>query len=111
MLAFSSTFALETVDDDGDNPKTPGPRGIGIKHPYVSPVITYNALSTTLNITFPATNNGKVEIYRNGSLVVSTNATAGASLNYMLRNYGTGNYTIIVSCGSTVIYSNNVEVK
>ena len=72
---------------------------------------TYNSGSTELTVNLPATNGGKVEIYRNGTLVVSANASAGATLNYILRNYGTGNYTVVVSCGNTVVYSNNVEVK
>lgn len=52
-----------------------------------------------------------MEIYRNGTLVVSVNASAGATLCYTLRNYGTGNYTVVVSSGNTVVYSNSVEVK
>jgi hypothetical protein len=63
-----------------------------------------------LTVKFPANCQGcKVEIYRNGAKVVSANA--GATLNYVLRNYGKGNYTIVVSSGNTVVYSNSVTVK
>ena len=72
---------------------------------------SYNTSSTALTVKFPAKSSGKVEIYRNGTQVVNVSAAAGTSLNYMLRNYGTGSYTVIVSCGNTVVFSNNVEVK
>lgn len=72
---------------------------------------TYNSGSTELTVNLPATNGGKVEIYRNGVKVVDATAVAGANLSFVLRNYGTGNYTVVVSCGNTVVYSNNVEVK
>lgn len=78
----------------------------------INPVsATYNSCSTLLTVKFPITNGGKVEIYRNGVKVVNTSAAAGASLSYVLRNYGKGNYTIIVSCGNTVVYDNNVVIK
>jgi hypothetical protein len=73
---------------------------------------SYNTTSTELSVAFPSDGQGgKVEIYRNGSLVVSANATADTSLSYVLRNYGTGNYTVIVSCANTVVYSNSLEIK
>lgn len=76
------------------------------------PQVSYNSSSTVLNVSFSGNGQGgKVEIYRNGAKVVNTSAPAGATLNYVLRNYGTGNYTIIVSQGNTVVYSNNVMVK
>ncbi len=76
------------------------------------PIASYNPSSTVLNVSFPFNGQGgKVEIYRNGTKVVSTNASAGAMLCYMLRNYGKGNYTVIVSSGNTVVYSNCVIVK
>jgi hypothetical protein len=75
------------------------------------PTISYNTSSTALTVNFPAANGGKVEIYRNGSLVVSANAPAGSTLNYVLRNYGAGDYTVVVSCGNTAIYNGIYEVK
>ncbi|MBO7145676.1 MAG: hypothetical protein J6W13_12765 [Salinivirgaceae bacterium] len=79
--------------------------------PINSPAVIYNAASTELTIKFPTANGGKVEIYCKGMIVVNTKAQAGDSLCYLLRNYGRGDYTIIVSSGSTVVYSNYVIVK
>ena len=73
--------------------------------------VNYNSSSTALTVKFPTTNGGKVEIYRNGVKVVSTNAATGTTLSYTLRNYGKGNYTVIVSSGNTVVYNSCVEVK
>ena len=76
------------------------------------PQVSYNSTSTVLNVSFSANSQGgKVEIYRNGAKVVNTSAPAGASLSYVLRNYDKGDYTIIVSQGNMVVYSNNVIVK
>jgi len=73
--------------------------------------VNYNQATTQLNVVFCAEQGGKVEIYRNGTLVVGTNAPAGASLSYVLSNYGRGNYTVVVSCGKTVVYYGNHVVK
>ncbi|MBO7143484.1 MAG: hypothetical protein J6W13_01470 [Salinivirgaceae bacterium] len=63
-------------------------------------------------MTFPTNGQGgEVGIYRNGVKVVNTTAPAGATLNYALRDYGKGDYSIVVSQGNTVVYSNNVVVK
>ena len=80
--------------------------------PNSTPKVSYNSKSTVLNVSFPATSQGgKVEIYRNGVKVVNTSAPARASLSFVLSNYGKGDYTVIVSCGNTVVYSNYVTVK
>ena len=77
-----------------------------------TPKVSYNSVSTVLNVSFPSdSQGGKVEIYCNGVKVVNATAPAGATLSYMLRNYGKGNYTIVVSCGKTVVYSNSVTLK
>ena len=77
-----------------------------------TPRVSYNFMSTVLNVSFPSNSQGcKVEIYRNGAKVINAAAPAGASLSYVLRNYGVGNYTVVVSSGKTVVYSNNVTVK
>lgn len=77
------------------------------------PITTdYNATSTALSVKFPSNGQGgQVEIYRNGAKVVGTSAPAGTSLSYVLLNYGKGNYTVIVSSGNTVVYSENMRVK
>ena len=73
--------------------------------------VNYNQTTTLLDILFCAEQSGKVEIYRNGSLVACTKALAGASLSYVLSNYGKGDYAIIVSSGNTVVYSRSCIVK
>ena len=113
IIACSQLSAQNVVSKkkEKSNPVViyPTPKGIAKKLPKST--AAYNAASTALTVKFPSTNDGKVEIYRNGTKVVSTVAPAGATLNYVLRNYGKGNYTIIVSQGNTVVYSNNVTVK
>lgn len=80
--------------------------------PTSKPQVSYNSASTVLSVSFHGNRQGgKVEIYRNGAKVVSTAAPAGASLSFVLRNYGKGDYTVIVSQGNMVVFSNNVEVK
>ena len=75
-------------------------------------IASYNAPTTTLTVKFPSNSQGgKVEIYRSGVKVVNTSAPADASLSFVLRNYGKGDYTVIVSSGNTVVYSNYVTVK
>ena len=84
------------------------------KSPKVNliPKVSYNSTSTVLNVSFPGNGQGgKVEIYRNGAKVVNTSAPAGASLSFVLRNYGKGDYTIIVIQGNMVIFSENMRVK
>ena len=72
---------------------------------------SYNSSTTQLSVAFGAGQGGKVEIYRNGAKVVDATAAADVTLNYVLRNYGKGEYTIIVSRGNTVFYSKQVTVK
>jgi len=77
-----------------------------------TPNVSYNSASTVLNVEFPTNSQGgRVEIFRNGIKVVNATVPAGASLNYVLRNYGKGEFTIIVSQGNTAVYSNSVIVK
>ena len=77
-----------------------------------TPQVSYNSVSTVLNVAFPINDQGgKIEIYRNGTRVVGVKAPAGTSLCYMLRNYGKGEYIIIVSQGNSVVYSKQVTVK
>ncbi|MBR6082331.1 MAG: hypothetical protein IKP62_05330 [Salinivirgaceae bacterium] len=112
MVAAVSLTSVGSVTAENNLEEPPKIPTIRKSPKRVNPAsATYNSGSTELTVNFPATNGGKVEIYRNGTLVVSANASAGATLNYILRNYGTGNYTVVVSCGNTVVYSNSVEVK
>ncbi|MBR2194796.1 MAG: hypothetical protein IJ911_04205 [Salinivirgaceae bacterium] len=80
--------------------------------PVVEAKVSYNPASTVLNVSFPGNwQGGKVEIYRNGTRVVGVKAQAGASLCYTLRNYGKGEFTIIVSQGNMVVYRGSYNVK
>ena len=77
-----------------------------------TPNVSYNSTSTVLNVSFPVNSQGgKVEIYSNGIKVVNATVPAGASLNYVLRNYGKGEYTIIVSQGNMVVYNRTMKVR
>ena len=83
-----------------------------LKQQYKIPNVFYNSSTTILTLLFPSNGQGgKVEIYRNGAKVVNTKVPAGAMLNYALRDYGKGDYTIVVSQGNMVVYSKQVIVK
>ena len=89
---------------------------IDIPHKCPKPIghnsVAYNASTTALTVKFSSNGQGgKVEIYHNGAKVVNVAVPAGASLNYVLRNYGKGEFRIIVSSGNNVVYKNCVIVK
>ncbi|MBR6082801.1 MAG: hypothetical protein IKP62_07750 [Salinivirgaceae bacterium] len=112
-LVFTSTCAFSQNKVCKNVEKTfPTHRGIRAQCPNTTtPSTNYNSASTSLTVKFPATSGGKVEIYRNGAKVVTANAAAGAMLSYTLRNYGRGNYTVIVSSRNTVVYCRSMNVK
>ena len=117
IFAVSGVTANTSAQTMGDvivnsNGDIEHPRPHKSPKPNTKPQVSYNSTSTVLNVTFSASSQGgKVEIYRNGVKVVNITAPAGASLSYVLRNYGKGDYTVIVSQGNTVVYSNCVTVK
>ena len=81
-------------------------------NPNKTPQVSYNSASTLLSVMFPTiSQGGKVEIYRNGAKVVNVVAPAGASLSYVLHNYGKGEYTVIVSQGNTMVYNRTMKVR
>lgn len=112
MITCSHLSAQNVVSKSNRNTNPvitlPTPKGMakGCK-----PAVSYNSASTALTVKFPATGGGKVEIYRNGAKVVNVNAAAGAMLSYTLRNYGRGNYTVLVSSRNTVVYCRSMNVK
>ena len=115
LIIFSSATETAISQTCGKQPETVR---IELPQPHrcqqikKTPQVSYNFASTVLNVSFPGNGQGgKVEIYRNGAKEVNVVAPAGASLSYVLRNYGAGSYTIVVSCGKTVVYSNSVVVK
>ena len=115
MLMTETT--VEALNQSGSDPiwNPPPPKGNSQKSKvqnYSYAIVTYNASTTAFSVMFPANGqNGKVEIYRNGVKVVDAKVAAGSNLSFVLHSYGKGNYTIIVSQGDTVVYSNSVEVK
>ena len=102
----------QLLDDDPTNDKVLYQPTHKCPKPNHVPRVSYNSTSTVLNMSFPGNSQGgRVEIFRNGIKVVNATVPAGASLNYVLRNYGKGEFTVIVSQGNTVVYSNSVIVK
>lgn len=96
------------------NPTLPISKSSQVRKAQPTPSVTttYTPASTALTVRFPANSQGgKVEIYRNGARVVSANAAAGSTLCYTLRNYGRGEYMIVVSQGDTVVGNRSVSVK
>ena len=115
LIIFSSATETAISQTCGKQPETVR---IELPQPHrcqqikKTPQVSYNFASTVLNVSFPGNGQGgKVEIYRNGVKVVNTSAPAGASLSYVLRNYGAGDYTIVVSQGNTVVYSRTMKIK
>ncbi|MBR4272540.1 MAG: hypothetical protein IKQ30_06850 [Bacteroidales bacterium] len=51
------------------------------------------------------------EVFREGMKVTGVTANGGTTFSCKLRDYGTGNYNVIVSSGNTVIDSRNYTVK
>ena len=102
----------QLLDDDPTNDKVLYQPPHKCPKPNHTPRVSYNPASTVLNVSFPGNwQGGKVEIYRNGTRVVGVKAQAGASLCYTLRNYGKGEFTIIVSQGNMVVYRGSYNVK
>ncbi|MBR4326772.1 MAG: hypothetical protein IKP73_14735, partial [Bacteroidales bacterium] len=54
---------------------------------------------------------GTVEVYHDGEKVAGITANSGTTFGCVLREYGTGNYNVIVSNGNTVIDSKNFTVR
>lgn len=108
MLVFASMRALA---QNGMGINFPPTQGLYSKRPHIQPTILYNSSTTTLTVKMPSITSGKVEIYRNGAKVVDASIPANATLNFVLRNYGKGNYTVVVSRGNTVVYCRSMNVK
>lgn len=114
MLVLTSTcaFSQNRVCKSNGDIIYPEIRGVRSKsHKPTPPATTYNSVLTELTVRFPAASGGKVEIYRNGTRVVSANAAVGATLSYTLRCYGRGEYMVVVSSGKMVVYSGIMKVK
>ena len=74
--------------------------------------VSYDSSTTILTVNFPHNSDeGTVEVYRDGLKVSAMTAGGGTTFSCMLYDYGEGDYDIIVSRGNTVVYSRNVSVR
>ncbi len=74
--------------------------------------MSYDESSTLLTVNFPQNSNGgTVDVYREGLKVSAMTAGSGTTFSCTLKDYGEGDYDIIVSNGNTVVYSKNVTVR
>ena len=77
-----------------------------------SATITFDAASTMLTVKFTSNlHGGTVEVYRDGAKVAGITTNGGTTFSCCLREYGTGNYTVIVSNGKTLVDSKNYTVR
>ncbi len=109
LLIGDSVKAKNTIDDPPQNITYPimhrSPKRI------IPASVAYNATSTTLSVCFPTASGGRVEIYRNSTLVVSENTASGTAFCYMLNQYGTGFYSVVVRVDDTIVYIETFEVE
>ena len=74
--------------------------------------VSYDASSTVLTVQFTSNlHGGTVDVYRDGAKVAGITANSGTTFSCVLREYGEGNYSVIVSNGNTVIDSKNFTVR
>lgn len=74
--------------------------------------VSFDAVSTVLTVKFPSKlQSGTVEVYRDGAKVAGITTNGGTTFSCILREYGDGNYNVIVSNGNTVIDSKNFTVR
>lgn len=74
--------------------------------------VSFDASSTVLTVKFPSNSQSSTaEVFREGMKVTGVTANGGTTFSCKLRDYGTGNYNVIVSSGNTVIDSRNYTVK
>ena len=81
-------------------------------HKDVTADVSYDAASSFLTVSFPSNSQGgTVEVYRDGEKVAGITANGGTTFSCTLREYGVGNYTVIVYSGNTVVESKNYTVE
>ena len=74
--------------------------------------VNYDTASTTLTVNFQSNSQGgTVEVYHDDEKVAGITANSGTSFSCILREYGEGNYNVIVSNGNTVVESKSFAVK
>ncbi|MCR4561490.1 MAG: hypothetical protein K5685_15590 [Bacteroidales bacterium] len=100
----------KTQSQSGDKGKWyPDPmRSIAHKSVHAS----YDASTTVLTVNFADKfSGGTVEVFCNGAKVTGITAGGGTTFSCILKDYGEGDYDIIVSRGNTVVYSRNVSIR
>ena len=74
--------------------------------------VSYDESSTILTVDFShRSTGGTVEVFCNGAKVTGITAGGGTTFSCILKDYGEGDYDIIVSSGNTVVYSRNIIVR
>ena len=74
--------------------------------------VSYDEASTTLTIKFQSNSQGgTVEVYHDDEKVAGITANSGTTFSCILREYGEGNYNVIVSNENTVVESKSFTVK
>ena len=74
--------------------------------------VNYDTASTALTIKFQSNSQGgTVVVYHDDEKVAGIAANSGTTFSCILREYGEGNYNVIVSNGNTVVESKSFTVK
>ena len=74
--------------------------------------VFYDESTTILTVNFPQNSEkSTVEVYRDGVKVTGITAGGGTTFSCMLKDYGLGNYNIIVSNKKTVVYTRNIVIN
>lgn len=98
--------------DKGDKTIFCPPKRCVRPHKSTNVAISYDASSTVLSVKFQSNlYGGTVDVYRDGEKVAGITANSGTTFSCILREYGVGNYNVIVSCGNTVVDSKNFTVR
>ena len=117
MLVFVSGIAsaqryCANTKGNGFGHSFPKPHGCVIPHKPTAAIVSYNAASTTLTVKFcQISQSNTVEVYRDGAKVAGITTKGSTTFSCRLREYGAGNYTVIVSNGKTVVETKNYTVR
>jgi len=99
----------------GDRGRTiflPAPNRSIRPHRQIPVRVSYDESTTILTVNFPQNSEkSTVEVFHNGVKVTGITAGGGTTFSCTLKDYGLGDYYIIVSKGNTVVYSKNVSVR
>ena len=110
-IASAQIFCVKSKPTEFEH-EVPFPHKSIKPHKPVSTSVTYNDVSTVLTVNFPSNaEGGTVEVFCNGAKVTGITAGGGTTFSCILKDYGEGDYDIIVSSGNTVVYSRNVIVR